>query len=241
MTETETESQPAAPVVDTEPIEPVMPEPPSFPLAPAIIVPAPPVAPVVAEIKNIDVDAFHVELNDPAGRYRVPKLVGQRTLELVGEVAVLEIELIDGGSTLDASGLKAKQVVFVGKVDGGSKAIVNAPGGEVFFREKVDGHSKIEIAAPAGRVQFGVPNEANADIAKIDGDSKLTIIAQSVRFHSQINGTTTEINVTHTADGQLEFLRLAGGSRILYRTPDRAPPLLKAGELVGSATVRQIE
>jgi hypothetical protein len=156
--------------------------------------------------------------------YRIYALLGQTELTLRGKVKTLRVGAIDGKAVLDASGLEAEEVLFEGRIGGGSTVKVNAPGGRVQFKSKVEGGSRVEVHAPDGSVSFRLPTSAVKDGSKIDGDSQVNVTARDAYFRGMVNGPATQVQVTLTKGGWLRFEEVSGGARLHYRKADPEDP-----------------
>lgn len=170
----------------------------------------------------------------PSGDYAVGELNGGTRLKLKGKCNTLTIGLIDGKSTLDASELEAKEIIFTDKIDGKSTVKLNAPNGSIEFRKKVDGQSKLEVDAPNGSVTFTDPGGFLNEGSKIDGQVSIKIIAKHVEFKAKIDGgPATHVVVTLTAGGSLKFSEVLGKSRLHYRKekPEDPEPSVEAGRI----------
>lgn len=84
-----------------------------------------------------------VALDDPNGTYEIKELNGGNTIKLTGRIGTLKVGLVDGASTLDASGLNATTIEFYDKIDG--RSTVRLKGGQASFRAKIDGKSQVTI------------------------------------------------------------------------------------------------
>jgi hypothetical protein len=165
------------------------------------------------------------QIHLPDGEYTLEDLNGGKRVKLTGKVRILRVGLVDGGSTLDASGLEAKEIILARKIDGQSTVRLLAPGGSVEFREPVSGESRLEVEAPHGRVSFTQPTLSRSKAgSKIDGQAQVTITAREVDFRGILSGTATKVMVNLTRGGMLRFARIEGSTRLLYRKVEPADP-----------------
>ncbi|MBY0459529.1 MAG: hypothetical protein K2V38_19590, partial [Gemmataceae bacterium] len=147
---------------------------------------------------------------------------------------------LDGGATLDASGLEATQVNVGAKIDGQSTLKVNAPNGVVHFAAKVDGKSVVEVNAPGGEVKFVQPTTATKDGSKIDGGSTVAVTGRTLDFKGDITGEGTKVNITLTRNAWLKVASVSGKAVVEYK-PQQAgwsPPDVNVGAVAQTATFR---
>jgi hypothetical protein len=110
------------------------------------------------------------ELNE--GTYEIKEINGGQRIKLTGKVDTLRIGLVDGASTLDASGLEAGEVEFYDKIDGRSTVFVKAKG-SITFQKKIDGRSK--VTARGKEVEFREKIDGGSEtIVKVDATGSLT-------------------------------------------------------------------
>jgi hypothetical protein len=157
---------------------------------------------------------------------------------LTGRVRKLHVDGIDTRSTLDASGLQAKEIVVSGKIDRRSTVRLNAGGGSVEVRGKIEGESRVEIAASGGSVVFTEPSAS-----KIDGNAQVFLTARSVDLRGPLNGTETRVVVTLTDGGTLRFKEIAGAALLCYRknAPGDPAPRIEAGVIQGAAQLIKLD
>ena len=179
---------------------------------------------------------------DHAAHY-APRVPPGSTVAIRGWVKQLIVRDLEAGAVLDCSELEAEEVIVVGKIDGGSRLSVRAPGGRVIFRAKVSGGSKVDVRAPGGTVIFETPTEIGRDGSKIAGGSTVDAIARVVAIHGRIEGIGTKVAVSLTARGSLSFVEIDGPARLEYGQvdPDDAEPTLTKGRIGGSAVVLRVE
>jgi hypothetical protein len=180
-------------------------------------------------------------LLDHAQHYS-PHVPPGSTVTIRGWVKTLIVRDLVAGAVLDCSELQAEEVVVVGKVDGGARLTLRAPGGSIVFRGKIDGRSRVDVRAPGGTVTFETPSDKGHDGAKIDGDSTVEVTARAVAFHGRIQGGGTKVFVTLTANASLKFAEIDGGARLEYSKtdPDDADPAISKGR-IGSGTLTYVE
>lgn len=142
------------------------------------------------------------------------------TLVLRGKVKKLVVSGLEGGATLDCSGLLSTEVVVIGPVVGGSR---------------------LTVRAPAGRVTF-VPRE-NAVGGTIGGGSTVDVLAKEVGLHARIDGAGTRVAVRLTEAGALTFAEVDGPARLEYAAEPRGGPEPKviAGRVGTGAVVRKVD
>jgi hypothetical protein len=113
------------------------------------------------------------ELN--GGNYEIKEINGGQKVKLTGKVDTLRIGLVDGASTLDASGLEAGEVEFYDKIDGRSTVNVKALKGSITFQKKVDGRSK--VTARGKDVEFKEKIDGGPEtIVKVDATGNLSFM-----------------------------------------------------------------
>lgn len=139
---------------------------------------------------------------------------------LLGTARALKLRDINDQSTLEASTLGAHSIVLTGAVNSGSAVKLHAPNGSVEILGEINDRARIEIAAPGGKVRFN---------AAINGEARLAITARDVEFRSAINGAKTQLDITLTKAGSLQFTRLNGGVRLHYRKADAGDPEPRIG------------
>jgi Protein kinase domain len=199
---------------------------------------------VKAHLRNDYISVVVPPVDMPDGEYAVGSLNGATTIKLKGKCKTLTVGLVDGASTLDASGLTAKEIIFTDKIDGRSTVKLNAPNGSVDFRKKVDGQSTLEVVAAGGTVTFSDPGGFLNAGSKIDGKSKVRITAKVVDFKAKIDGgPETHVLVTLTAGGTLRFKEINGKCRLHYRKADAKDPdpSIEAGTIDGQAELKNVE
>ena len=172
-----------------------------------------------------------------------PNVPPGSTVAVRGWVKTLIVKDLEGGAVLDCSALEAEQVIVIGKIEGGSRLEVRAPGGTVAFRSKVDGRSHVIVQAPGGTVTFETPTGMGRDGSKIDGGSEVEIHAKAVGFRGLIAGAKTKVNVTLSANGSLTFAEIDGTARLEYGKldPDDAEPMIAKGRIGAAAVVKKVE
>ncbi len=218
-----------------------------------------PVAPPIEQLKNFPepvapvrpkeapkpkgevVEGDDLRLDRPDGEFVIDSVLERRELKLSGRVKTLRVGFVDGASTLDASKLEAQEVIFTGRIDGGSTVKLNVPGGKVEFRDRVDGRSTLIVLAPNGSVTFTEPTERGKPGSKIDGESQVRIAARAVEFRGMLNGTRTEVVVALSRGGTIKFRDVDGQVRLKYRTPDAGDPIVPGGTVRGNAKVERID
>jgi hypothetical protein len=183
-------------------------------------------------------------VDKPDGEYAVGELNGGTKIKLKGKCKTLTVGLVDGGSTLDASELEAREIVFTDRIDGKSTIKLNAPKGNVEFRKKVDGESILEVNAPGGSVTFTDPGGFLNEGSKIDGKSRIRITAKEVDFRAKIDGgPDTYVVVTLNTGGAMKFKEVNGKARLHFRKADAKDPepSVDAGKIDGGADFRKVD
>ena len=172
-----------------------------------------------------------------------PNVPPGSTVTVRGWVKTLIVKDLEGGAVLDCSALEAEQVIVIGKIEGGSRLAVRAPGGTVAFRSKIDGRSQVIVRAPGGTVTFETPTGMGRDGSRIDGGSEVDIQAKAVGFRGLIAGAKTKVNVTLSAGGTLAFAEIDGTARLEYSKldPDDAKPQVVKGRIGAMAIVKKVE
>jgi hypothetical protein len=181
-----------------------------------------------------------VKINNPAMDYEV-KLMNGREITLLGKVKSLTLHGANVNAVIDASELRAQEVILTGAVDGGSRVKLWAPEGTVLINGAIRGRSHVEIQAPGGKVVV----KGNAPPI-INGESRLSIVARDVELLGEINGPKSFIEVTLTKAGSLKFTQLLGTARLHYGKQHGSDPeprldrgVVNAGaelKWIGSAT-----
>ena len=134
---------------------------------------------------------------------------------LLGKAGKLRLRDVNDHSTVDGPELGAKEIEIAGAINGGSSLKLHAPAGGVQFLGDVNDGARIDIAAPDGKVRFHAP---------LNNVARLQIIAKSVELDKAVNGSKSEIDVTLTKPGFLQFSRLNGTVRLQYRKADAGDP-----------------
>lgn len=222
---------PITPVADPPRVEPV-------PKQPVVVgprpVPAPPnpFRPAAPRAERLDHPEVYAPFLQPGG-----------TLVARGRVKRLIVGGLEQGAILDCSALEAEEVVVVGKIDGGSRLLVKAPGGKVRFLAPVVGGSQIDVRAPGGTVAFETPTDGGREGSRIDGGAVVDLLAAKVSFRGRIAGEGTKVSVTLTAGGALGFAEIEGPARLEYGKADPDDPALTVvpGKVRGPAVVRKVE
>jgi len=235
-------SQPAGPA--TQPaIAPTVPMVASVP-PPKPAVTAPTQEPKPPKAPEEIVEGPDRRIDKPEGQYTLEPLVAGERITLCGRVKTLKLNVVNGGATVDASALEAREIILTDAVNGHSAVKLNAPNGRVEFRKAINGQSTVEVNAPNGTVIFvEAPARPGGEGAEINGESKVTITAKDVELRSSVNGTFTRIAVTLTKGGKLRFHQLAGAVVLEYRKsdPHDPDPIVEPGNIVAAAKLRKIE
>ena len=160
-----------------------------------------------------------------------------------GRVNRLIVSGLEKGAFLDCSGLESREVIVVGKIDGGSRLALFAPGGKVRFLARVDGRSMVEVRAPGGDIIFETPTERSQDGSRISGGSVVELLCRSAVFRGHITGVGTHVGVRLDPRGSLEFTRLDERARLEYEKygPGEGTPKIKRGKVEGKAVLKSLD
>jgi hypothetical protein len=198
------------------------PAPGTQPPAPAGSAAIPPEAPRFQEFQEdpiFEVKRGKAELTKNADGSRTLSRLDSRThVKLRGATGTLRVLGVSGNSSLDASDLDAREIIFTGEIDGRSSVKLLAPNGRIEFRGLVTGRSQVTITAVNGIVIFGNPADS-APRTIIDDSCRLTIITGELNLAGTVTGMSTELFVGFPGEGVLKFRELAGNTRLVY---DRA-------------------
>ncbi len=180
-----------------------------------------------------------IRIDNPDGESH-PIIRPGSTLILRGRVKKLCVSGLEAGAVLDCSELDAREVEVLGKIDGGSRLVVRAPGGKVTFLARVGGKSIIDIRAPGGTVAFEAATHPTGDGSTISGGAMVEVMARSVGFRAAIAGAGTRVSVTLTTDGNLSFTEIDGPSRLEYSKADPGDPelIVKTGKIGPESIVK---
>ena len=204
----------------------------------------PPVAPPAAP-KSADppVAGEVLKIDKPGDEYRIESIRGGKVVRLSGRAQTLRVGPIDGGSTLDASALEVKRIVFTKPINGRSTVTVRSPDGVVEFRGEVSGQSRVTVEAPGGRVTFTTWSDTARDGVGVGGESQVTITAREVTIGGPIAGTDTRVLVTLTRGGSLTFKQIDGQARLQYRksAPGDPEPGINAGRITPPAQFKKVD
>ncbi len=186
--------------------------------------------------------AVVIEVNEPNGEYSLPfpTVHGEHVI-LKGRAKSLKLAAVDGGASVDASGLVAAEIV-VDRVDGNSTVKLNAPEGQVTFAGKVDGKSTVVVHAPGGLVRFPNATVTGQAGSKIDGSSRVSITAKRVELRGDINGQATRVTVVLTRAGALRVATVQGTAVLEYRMENSGWSIsdVTVGPTAPGATVRDV-
>lgn len=184
-----------------------------------------------------------IAIDRPNGDYELPVLRNRAKVKLVGRVGRLIVRGVEDGAALDALDLSTREVVFVGKVDGGSTARVRTTNGVIKFQAKVDGASEVVAEAPEGTVTFMSHASSQGYGPTIDGGAQVTVAARLVVI-GVIMGADTRVDVTlYPTSSAPSFLRVGlidGPSMVRYRNVagSKGKPNVLPGELRGGAVLK---
>ncbi len=160
-----------------------------------------------------------------------------------GRVRRLIVSGLEKGAILDCSELESQEVIVVGKIDGGSRLALFAPGGKVRFLSKVDGRSLVDVRAPGGDIDFETPTEKAQEGSRISGGAIVDVLCRSARFRGRISGAGTQVSVRLHPEGSLEFAHLDDHARLGYAKdgPGEGTPKVKKGKVEGKAVLRFLD
>ncbi len=160
-----------------------------------------------------------------------------------GRVKRLIVSGLEREAVLDCSDLEAQEVVVVGKIDGGSRLSLFAPGGKVRFLSRVDGRSQVEVRAPGGSIAFETPTERGQEGSRISGGSSVELIGRTILFRGHITGDGTAVSIKIDPRGSLEFERLDNRARLEYAkaSAEEGTPKIKKGKVEGKAVFRSLD
>jgi hypothetical protein len=156
---------------------------------------------------------------------------------LLGKAHTLKLRDINDQSTLDGSALDARVIMVTGAVNSGSTVKLHAPKGSVEFLGEINERAQIEVFAPDGKVLFRSRGDS-----VINGEARLAIIAKDVEMRGAVNGTKTQLDITLTKAGSLQFNRLNGSVRLHYRKAEASDPepRIDAGAVSDRAEFRKM-
>lgn len=169
-----------------------------------------------------------------------PRLADGSHVRLVGKVNRLYVNGVEGGSTLDASGLTAKVLIISGKIDGGSTLLAHCTGSAVTVKGMIVGRSRVVVEAPTAYVAF-VDYSGKEKGPRVGEGSEVTLSARSVAVAGSVAGKGTRFDLTFTPPGTLKFTALEDGALLRYRTEHRADPAPRVtpGKITGGAVLKE--
>jgi hypothetical protein len=189
-------------------------------------------------VKTLKVDAMDNEAELDVSGLEAQEIVFGRLgyrckVKLKGTTKSLKVNAIENEVEFDATALEVPAIAF-GRIGYRSKVKLSAPGGTVEFRALVDNQCTLTVLAPRGSVTF---------LDRIDNDARVNITAREVGFKGVIAGNQTNVQVTLTAGGQLQFREVAGTARLEYRKEKASdpPPAVKEGTIGMRAKVGLIQ
>ena len=192
--------------------------------APTVVLPVPVPVPGGPSIIRVD---------SPAGDFDLPRLSLKNHIKLIGQARRLRIEGLDEGTVVDARELKVRGVYITGPITRGSTLLVKSEGAQVNVKGRIDGGSRLVLDVPGGQAQFSGQKKD----ASIGGGSCVTITAKSVQLNGVVRGPGTSVEITLTPPGRIEFASLEDRAKLHYRLDHRADPLprKKIGKVGGGA------
>lgn len=186
-------------------------------------------------------EVITIEVNQPEAKYSIPFTMrnGERVV-LKGKVKHFRVPTLDGGASLDASGLEAEEVNISGKVGGRATLKVNAPNGIVHVYSNVGEKSSVEITAPNGEVKFTTTTTPNRPGSAIDGGSRVVITGKFVDLRGDVNGIETRVTVNLPVNGSLRVAAVRGIATVEYQMPaGKGTPDVTVGEVSPTATFKK--
>jgi hypothetical protein len=170
---------------------------------------------VIREIRN-GLNDKTLYLSAPRGDYTVDRLVNGSKIKISGAVKRLIVQGLDGGSYLDAVGLKVEEVRVVGPIVGKSTFKLVCEGANVEMG-RIDGMSDVVVRTNGGKVK----------IDEVVGDSKVIAVTKDFSLKDFADGSKTTVTVTLTRDGHASFGELRGTSKLVVQKYDPGDPALR--------------
>ena len=180
-----------------------------------------------------------VKLNDPAGEFTVQSMGGGKKLALIGVIKTLKIEGLREKAHLDASLLVADEIIFLGDLNSGSKAIlgkthkltlrdvneqslVNASAADartIRVAGSLNSRSTIKLHAPQGTIEvLGQANEnSQLEIDAPDGKVVFKNAGAAINACSKVKIDAPKGHVEFA--GQINFGHIdikAPGGKVLF-------------------------
>lgn len=179
-----------------------------------------------------------LRIDQPDDIYKLP-LVGAKTrLKLVGVANKLTVEGVTDGAILDATELVVSSVSVTRPIDGGATVRLKCPGGTVTVARGVSGGATLVVDAAGGGVSFPLwKGKRHA----IEGGARVTLTARTVTFLAPVSAPDTRVDVTLTARGNLRFVEMSDGAKMVYRAakPDDPPLIVNPGRILDTAECKR--
>lgn len=161
-------------------------------------------------------------LNDPDGEFTVKSLSGGKEVQLEGRIKTLKIAGLSERAVLDASRLVAREIIFTGNLNSGSKVILgkaqkltirdvndkslldasSTTASQIVVNGSVNSQSNVLLHAPGGTVTFTgqVNDRSRVDITAPDG-TVLFDVNSAVNGDSQLNIVAKEVDLRGAVNG----------------------------------------
>jgi hypothetical protein len=162
-----------------------------------------------------------IRMEDANATFELSRLAAKNQVKLVGQARLLRIGGLDEGATLDATELSVRTVYVNGHVDRGSTLMIRSKGTKVNFRGKVDGGSRVVLDIRGGQATFSTLKSGGG----VGGGSRVSIVAKTVNLNGSIRGPGTSVEITLTPPARLEYTAVADRAKLHYRLEHRADPL----------------
>jgi hypothetical protein len=171
---------------------------------------------------KMDVSGGEAKLTENAdGSFTVSALDGKTRVKLSGQIGTLRVSKLDGTAMLDATKLKAQEVIFDGEVTGRAQAKIVSHGASVRMNGNLGGQSQVLVNAAEGTVIVGAED---GTAGRISENARLTVTAKNVTIGGTIDGEKTRVKVTLSSGGSLRFTELAGEARMEVRKGKKTDP-----------------
>jgi hypothetical protein len=162
-------------------------------------------------------NAILIDIHQPEATYTLPiSMKHGEYVVLRGKVKTLRVDGVEGGATLDASGLEAGSIYISGHVDESSTLSLNAPNGAVSIIAPITANSRVEINAAGGGVRFLTPFRTDVPRSQIDGGSIVTINARTIELGGGVGGEETRVEAIVAPEGILSVSAIRGTATVEY-------------------------
>lgn len=171
-------------------------------------------------------------VNNPGAEYQLPPMTTATGVKLIGQVKTLKVPTVTNGAYLDATEFQAREIVFLGPINGGARVRLAGTNTKVTIPE-INGKASVDIRVPGGSVVIRV----------INGDAQVTITTKEIDLADFVDGDRTQATVTLNAGGLLRFNDLRGSSRLLWRKekPGDPDPRIDQGKIKPAAEFRRLD